>query len=107
VLPADIYVSGGSRGGEAALLLGVHYPSLVHGVIASSPSDISFGAGHLAGALVPYEPQSASAINAQGQGDTLLANASAVANLWTRLPRFLAEPATQSGTITIPAAPTG
>ncbi len=39
-----IYVSGASRGSEAALLLGVHYPELVHGVIASSPSDLSFGA---------------------------------------------------------------
>ena len=38
-----IYVLGGSRGSEAALLLGVHYPALVHGVIASSPSDLSFG----------------------------------------------------------------
>jgi dienelactone hydrolase len=39
----QIYVSGVSRGSEAALLLGVHYPKLVHGVIASSPSDLSFG----------------------------------------------------------------
>ena len=38
----QIYVLGGSRGSEAALLLGAHYPGLVHGVIASSPSDISF-----------------------------------------------------------------
>jgi dienelactone hydrolase len=38
-----IYVLGGSRGSEAALLLGAHYPALVHGVIASSPSDLSFG----------------------------------------------------------------
>ena len=44
VLAHDIWVSGFSRGSEAALLLGAHYPSLVHGVIASSPSDIAFGA---------------------------------------------------------------
>lgn len=43
VLPDRIYVSGASRGSEAALLLGAHYPDLVHGVIASSPSDMSFG----------------------------------------------------------------
>ena len=188
VLPADIYVSGGSRGSEAALLLGVHYPNLVHGVIASSPSDISFGAypgpgaawtfdgkpvpysptfsptlpivdpaadivqdirgpvfldcgsadliwtscayaaaiqdrlstargryprvlyryvgaGHLIDELIPYEPQSTSAINARGQGDAPLANANATANLWTHLLRFLAGPAIQSGTFTIPASP--
>ena len=190
VLPADIYVSGGSRGSEAALLLGVHYPNLVHAVIASSPSDISFGAypgsgaawtfdgkpvpyspafsaalpiidpaadiavqkirgpvfldcgtadliwtscayaaaiqrrlstaadryphvlyryvgaGHLVDGLVPYEPQSTSMINAPGgQGDAPLANASAVASLWTYLHRFLADPATQSGTFTSPATP--
>jgi dienelactone hydrolase len=189
VLPADIYVSGGSRGSEAALLLGVHYPNLVHAVIASSPSDISFGAypgpgaawtfdgkpvpysptfsaalpivdpaadiavqnirgpvfldcgtadliwtscayaaaiqrrlstaadhyphvlyryvgaGHLVDGLVPYEPQSTSTINGQGQGDAPLANASAVASLWTYLLRFLADPATHSGTFTSPATP--
>jgi dienelactone hydrolase len=38
-----IFVAGASRGSEAALLLGVHYPQLVHGVIASTPSDLSFG----------------------------------------------------------------
>lgn len=43
VIAKQIYVSGVSRGSEAALLLGVHYPDLVHGVIASSPSDLSFG----------------------------------------------------------------
>jgi pimeloyl-ACP methyl ester carboxylesterase len=58
-----IYVSGGSRGSEAALLLGVHYPNLVHAVIASSPSGISFGAYPGSGAAwtfdgkpVPYSP---------------------------------------------------
>jgi dienelactone hydrolase len=36
--PNHILVWGVSRGSEAALLLGVHYPDLVHGVIAASPS---------------------------------------------------------------------
>jgi dienelactone hydrolase len=39
VNPAKIAVLGISRGSEAAQLLGVHYPSLVHAVIASVPSD--------------------------------------------------------------------
>ena len=43
VIANQLYVSGVSRGSEAALLLAVHYPKLVHGVIASSPSDLSFG----------------------------------------------------------------
>jgi dienelactone hydrolase len=43
VSPNQIYVSGVSRGSEPALLLGVHYPKLVHGVIASSPTDLAFG----------------------------------------------------------------
>ena len=38
--PQRIWVSGISRGSEAALLLGVHYPNLVHGVIASVPSNV-------------------------------------------------------------------
>lgn len=41
VNPARVYVLGGSYGSEAALLLGVHYPSLVHGVVASSPSNVA------------------------------------------------------------------
>lgn len=36
-----IWVVGASRGSEAALLLGVHYPSLVHGVVALVTSDAS------------------------------------------------------------------
>jgi dienelactone hydrolase len=39
VNPARIAVLGVSRGSEAAQLLGVHYPSLVHAVIASVPSN--------------------------------------------------------------------
>ena len=62
VLQGETYVLGGSRGSEAALLLGAHYPTLVHGVIASSPSDVSFGsyprtgsaAWTLHGKPVPY-----------------------------------------------------
>jgi pimeloyl-ACP methyl ester carboxylesterase len=37
--PAKIAVLGVSRGSEAAQLFGVHYPGLVHAVIASVPSD--------------------------------------------------------------------
>jgi dienelactone hydrolase len=62
VLKGQTYVMGGSRGSEAALLLGAHYPTLVHGVIANSPSDVSFGsfprggsaAWTLHGRPVPY-----------------------------------------------------
>ena len=39
--PQRIWVSGISRGSEAALLLGVYYPNLVHGVIASVPSNVA------------------------------------------------------------------
>jgi dienelactone hydrolase len=189
VLPADIYVSGGSRGSEAALLLGAHYPNLVHGVIANSPSDIAFGsypspgaaawtfdgkpvpysttfssvrpvvdpaadiavqdirgpvfldcgtadlewtsctyaaaiqdrlaaahdryphvlyryvgAGHHVDGLIAYEPQSNVLADPEGSGETLLANAIAKADLWPNLLRFLANPAAQSGTFTIPAS---
>lgn len=38
--PGRIAVIGGSRGSEAALLLGVHFPDLVHAVIAGSPSSV-------------------------------------------------------------------
>ena len=41
VNPAKIAVLGASRGSEAAQLLGVYYPNLVHAVIASVPSDAS------------------------------------------------------------------
>jgi dienelactone hydrolase len=37
--PAKMAVLGVSRGSEAAQLLGVHYPGLVHAVIASVPGD--------------------------------------------------------------------
>jgi Acyl-CoA thioester hydrolase/BAAT N-terminal region/BAAT / Acyl-CoA thioester hydrolase C terminal len=40
VEPQKLYVESGSRGSEAAFLLGVHYPTLVHGIINLSPSDV-------------------------------------------------------------------
>lgn len=39
--PQRILVLSGSRGSEAAELLGVHYPQLVHGVIVGSPSSVA------------------------------------------------------------------
>ena len=38
--PHHLLVWGASRGSEAALLLGAHYPQLVHGVIATVPSGV-------------------------------------------------------------------
>jgi pimeloyl-ACP methyl ester carboxylesterase len=37
--PSHVFVLGISRGSEAAQLLGVHFPTLVHGVVAVVPSD--------------------------------------------------------------------
>ncbi len=37
--PNRLWVMGASTGSEAALLLGVHYPNLVHGVVALSSDD--------------------------------------------------------------------
>lgn len=37
--PAQVFTLGISRGSEAALLLGVHFPELVHGVIAAVPNN--------------------------------------------------------------------
>lgn len=61
---SKMFVWGVSRGAEAALLLGVHYPDLVHGVIAGVPSALVFGdypstgqpAWTLQGAAVPFVP---------------------------------------------------
>jgi dienelactone hydrolase len=39
--PNRVITLGASRGTEAALLLGVHFPNLVHGVTASVPSNVS------------------------------------------------------------------
>jgi dienelactone hydrolase len=63
--PQQIYVSGVSRGSEAAQLLGVYYPSLVHGVIAGVPSDAAIcsypgctgPAWTLHGKPIPYTKQ--------------------------------------------------
>jgi dienelactone hydrolase len=65
VLNGQAYVSGGSRGSEAALLLGVYYPDLVHGVIATSPNDVALcsypgcqgAAWTLHGRALPYTHQ--------------------------------------------------
>jgi dienelactone hydrolase len=38
--PNHVLVAGESRGGEAALLLGAHFPKLVNGVIAGVPSSV-------------------------------------------------------------------
>jgi dienelactone hydrolase len=38
--PDHVLVAGESRGGEAALLLGAHFPELVNGVIAGVPSSV-------------------------------------------------------------------
>jgi dienelactone hydrolase len=41
--PHHVLVLGISRGGEAALLLGAHYPTLVNGVIAAVPNSLAYG----------------------------------------------------------------
>jgi dienelactone hydrolase len=68
--PKRMVVLGISRGSEAAQLLGVHYPDLVHGVIALVPSNVALcgipGAGNgrcigaawtLNGKPIPYSTQ--------------------------------------------------
>jgi dienelactone hydrolase len=65
VLAGQTYVSGVSRGSEAALLLGVYYPGLVHGIIAASPNDVALcsypgcrgAAWTLRGRPLPYTNQ--------------------------------------------------
>jgi pimeloyl-ACP methyl ester carboxylesterase len=62
--PKHVLVFGVSRGSEAALLLGAHFPSLVDGVIAGVPSSVvnvglsdhTSAAWTLAGHPIPYEP---------------------------------------------------
>ncbi|MGD0945606.1 MAG: acyl-CoA thioesterase/bile acid-CoA:amino acid N-acyltransferase family protein [Acidimicrobiales bacterium] len=39
--PRRLWVMGASMGSEAALLLGVDYPSLVHGVVGLAPNDVA------------------------------------------------------------------
>lgn len=61
----EVLVEGVSRGSEAALLLGVHYPTLVQGVIASVPSGVAVcsypacggPAWTLGGTPIPYTTQ--------------------------------------------------
>jgi dienelactone hydrolase len=63
--PSRIVVIGISRGSEAALLLGVHYPDLVQAVVASVPSNVALcsfpgcsgPAWTLNGQPVPYTTQ--------------------------------------------------
>jgi dienelactone hydrolase len=38
--PGRVFVEGFSRGTEAAMLLGIDFPQLVHGVVAIAPSDV-------------------------------------------------------------------
>ena len=60
-----IYVLSASRGSEAALLLGAYYPAIVHGVVASVPSNVALcsypGCGGpawtLGGRALPYTRQ--------------------------------------------------
>jgi dienelactone hydrolase len=62
--PHRLAVDGGSRGSEAALLLGLRYPSLVHKVVALSPSDVVIGrypgccgaAWTFRGKDIPFQP---------------------------------------------------
>lgn len=49
-------VWGDSRGSEAALLLGAHFPSLVHAVIAGSPSSVTNPAVSLTHSVPPSDP---------------------------------------------------
>jgi pimeloyl-ACP methyl ester carboxylesterase len=62
--PRHLLVWGVSRGSEAALLLGAHFPNLVHGVIGGVPSSVanvmpngSRPAWTLSGHPVPYAPR--------------------------------------------------
>ncbi len=62
VNPARVFVSGGSRGSEAALLLASDFPALVYGAIANVPSNVAYGcigcasgpAWTLKGKAIPY-----------------------------------------------------
>jgi dienelactone hydrolase len=51
--PRRVVVYGESRGSEAALLLGVHYPALVHGVVGIVPSSEVEPGNVTSGANVP------------------------------------------------------
>ncbi|HMJ76702.1 MAG TPA: acyl-CoA thioester hydrolase/BAAT C-terminal domain-containing protein [Iamia sp.] len=64
--PDRLWVRGGSRGSEAALLVGAHFPDLVAGVVATVPSsavncafpDCEGSAWTLAGDPLPYSSRS-------------------------------------------------
>ncbi|WP_157034762.1 acyl-CoA thioesterase/bile acid-CoA:amino acid N-acyltransferase family protein [Actinocatenispora sera] len=63
--PRHLAVLGGSRGGEAALLVGSYFPAQVHAVIALTPANVAVGAppsGHdpawtYRGKAIPYTRQ--------------------------------------------------
>ncbi|MGA8115957.1 MAG: acyl-CoA thioesterase/BAAT N-terminal domain-containing protein [Actinocatenispora sp.] len=62
--PHRIAVMGASRGGELAELLGVHYPDLVHGVVAWTPANVAVAGQNMVspawtwhGRPVPYTRQ--------------------------------------------------
>jgi pimeloyl-ACP methyl ester carboxylesterase len=63
--PNLVWIIGGSRGTEAAQLLAVHYPALVHGIVLNAPSSVALcsypGCGGpawtLHGEAVPYTKQ--------------------------------------------------
>lgn len=56
--PAHIWVTGGSRGSEAALLVASRRPDVVHGVVVASPSNVALG---------DYPPTGAAAWTVGGQ----------------------------------------
>jgi dienelactone hydrolase len=79
--PNRIVVDGVSRGGEAALLLGVDYPDLVHAVVALAPSSVVNSASSeatksawtLHGAEVPFVPYTGSMlVTAAGHPDAAI-----------------------------------
>jgi dienelactone hydrolase len=53
--PGKLVVAGGSRGGEAALLLGTVYPELIHGVVSYVGSSVVWGTRYSFGAPNPEE----------------------------------------------------
>jgi dienelactone hydrolase len=89
--PAHVLVLGVSRGSEAALLLGVHYPRLVHGVIGMVPSDVAICSfpGTLDGKPLPYVTR-ANNPAAESSDPTLAIDEQARAQLWPHPLAFLA-----------------
>jgi|SRR5579862_9221227 len=70
--PKRIVVDGFSRGTQAALLLAVHYPKLVHGVIAASPLNVNACGTHglkgPPGCIGPPSPSTANHCHTPGNG---------------------------------------